>query len=254
MKDSINIWKPVGLTPFEMINSFKERYPEYSKQTISYAGRLDPMAEGILILLVGEENKNRDKYLGFDKEYEAEIILGISTDTYDSLGKIRKVIDKEISNKKIENKLNQFIGIKKQIYPPYSSKTVNGKPLFWWARNKKISEIKIPSRKIEIYAIDLLAVSLIDSKNLSKQIIKNIKKLKGDFRQKEIIKEWEKLEKEYGNQEFKKIKIRVSCSSGTYVRRLAQELGKNLKIGGFAVSIKRTKIGRIKREDCLILF
>ena len=254
MKKIIYVWKPVGFTPLEAINKLKEKHSEYKKQTISYAGRLDPMAEGILVLLIGRENIKRENYLKLDKDYEAEIVLGISTDTYDSLGKIEKVFLKGISKNGIKNQLNKFVGKKEQIYPPYSSKTVKGKPLFWWARNKKINEVDIPFREIEIYSIDLLSVSLVSSENLSKQIVKNIEKLKGDFRQKEIIKDWQNLAKEYEKNEFTKIKIKVSCSSGTYIRRLADDLGQYLRTVSFAYSIKRTKIGHIKQKDCLNLF
>jgi tRNA pseudouridine55 synthase len=155
MEKIVYVWKPVRLTPLEVISLFKQKYPMHKDEKISYAGRLDPMAEGILILLIGNENKNRDKYLGLDKVYESEIIFGISTDSFEGLGKIIDVnFDSKISEEGIRNVLNNLMGERIQEYPPFSSKTVSGKPLFWWAREGKIDQIRIPKRKIKIHAID----------------------------------------------------------------------------------------------------
>lgn len=253
MNGHINIWKPVGFTPFEVIGKFKEKYPEYKNETISYAGRLDPMAEGILILIIGDENKKRKKYLELKKEYESEIILGISTDTFDSLGLITNFNYKEISKKEIKKALKTFLGKQKQIYPAYSSKTVKGKPLYWWARRERLAEIKVPEKEIEIYSIVLLDFEKITVYDLAKKILKQIKNVKGDFRQDEIIKSWEEFEKDYNKENILKIKIKVSCSTGTYIRRIADDLGKKLEVGAFAYSIKRTAIGDINNNATNII-
>ena len=99
MKNVIYLWKPVGVTPLQFLNIFKEKHSEYKNETLSYAGRLDPVAEGILIVLVGDENKKREKYLGLDKQYVSEIVFGISTDTFDQLGLITNVNVNNISKK-----------------------------------------------------------------------------------------------------------------------------------------------------------
>lgn len=253
MHENHYIWKPIGLTPLELVEKFKEKYPEYKNEAISYAGRLDPMAEGILVLLIGEENKNREKYLELKKEYESEIVFGISTDTFDTLGLIQEFDFKEISKDEIEKSLKTFSGKQKQIYPPYSSKAVNGKPLFWWARNKKLDEIEMPEREIEIYSIEILDISEIKIIDLVEKILGQIKNVKGDFRQKEIVEEWEKFEQKYENKKLIKLKIKVSCSSGTYIRRIADDLGRKLETNAFAYSIKRTKIGDLEEKDAFKL-
>jgi len=251
MKNVIYLWKPVGLTPLEIVEKFKENNMKYKNEIISYAGRLDPMAEGILVLLIGEENKNREDYLSQKKEYESEIIFGIATDTFDSLGLITDSNFKIISKQEIEKSLNTFLGKQKQIYPPFSSKAVNGKPLFWWARNKKLNEIKIPEREIEIYNIELLNFEKIIVKELIEKIINQIKNVNGDFRQDQIIKSWKEFEKLNREKELLKIKIRVYASSGTYMRRIADELGKKFDSKAFASSIKRIRIGEVSKEDCV---
>ena len=250
MKKIMYVWKPVGITPLEAIQVFKNENPEYKREIISYAGRLDPMAEGILILLIGEENKNRDKYLKFDKEYEAEIIIGISTDTYDGLGLITSKNFKNVSKKEIQNKLKEFLGKQNQKYPPYSSKTVDGKPLYWWARKKRIKEIIIPEHIIKINSLDLINMDSISMSELKTKMINQVKKINGDFRQEEIIKSWGNLK---NDKKLLKIKIIASCSSGTYIRGIANDLGKRLGIDAFAYSIIRTRIGDKEKSDCLIL-
>mgnify|MGYP000153282325 CR=1 FL=1 len=86
MKNILNIYKPVGLSPLDIINILKDKSPEYQDVPITYAGRLDPMAEGVLLLLAGDEVHKNEEYQKLDKEYEAEILIGFNTDTYDVLG------------------------------------------------------------------------------------------------------------------------------------------------------------------------
>jgi tRNA pseudouridine55 synthase len=209
------------------------------------------MAEGILLILTNDENKKRHEYEDLEKKYESEIILGISTDSYDGLGLIEKIKFIDISQEKVERYLTSFIGKQKQIYPPYSSKAVNGKSLYWWARNKKLKEIRIPERDIEIYSVRLLDFDEIDSRAIAQRIIENIKKVDGDFRQKEIIENWENFSEKNKDCKFIKIKIQVSCSSGTYIRRIASDLGERLGSVAFAFSIKRVSVGKYTKKDCI---
>lgn len=80
--------KPIGKTPFEVIQEIKKSHPELKNTKIGYAGRLDPMAEGLLLLLIGEENKKKHAYENLNKTYECEIFFGFATDTYDLMGMI----------------------------------------------------------------------------------------------------------------------------------------------------------------------
>jgi len=253
MNDMICLWKPVGKTPLEAVEILKSKNTKYKNETISYAGRLDPMAEGVLVLLIGEENKNRNKYLSLDKEYEAEFILGISTDSHDSLGLINGKEFKVFHKKIVADLLESFLGKQNQLYPPYSSKTVNGKPLYWWVRKNKLNEIIIPSHEIDIYSIKLIDIENISVSELIDEIINKIKKVKGDFRQKEIINSWNEFTKENKDLILTKIKIKVSCSSGTYIRVIANDLGKKLGVGAFAFSIKRIRVDKFDKNDCILL-
>lgn len=253
----LNVYKPKGLTPLQAITLLREKFPEYKNQTIGFAGRLDPLAHGALVLLVGEETtKQKDMYLNLPKEYEFEAVFGVSTDTYDVLGIVSpKVIKERLDDFRLEDLTTTFIKSKigKQIqsYPPYSSKTVHGKPLYQWARENKLHEIKIPKREIEIYDFALIQIQEISAEKLESEIIKQINSVDGDFRQKEIKEKWQKFFEENNNQIFTTARLKISCSSGTYVRSLIHELGNRTGMEATVLEILRTKVGSYSVKDSL---
>ncbi len=214
---------------------------------MTYAGRLDPMASGILLILAGEETKQKEKYLDLDKEYDFSVLFGFTTDTYDILGIITDAkkyeIDKIQLQKNILKILPEFIGKRKQKYPMYSSKTVNGIPLFEYARNDE--QVEIPEREVEIKKLELIKIQNINIEKLLQNIELRINKVKGDFRQKEILKIWKKeLGHKKSMHRFFVASFKIKCTSGTYVRSISNEMGEKLGIPALAYSIKRTKIGR----------
>ncbi len=210
----------------------------------AYAGRLDPMAKGLILILVGEECKKRDLYQDFDKEYEFEVLFGYKTDSKDFLGviedynNINKYHASGIQNA-INIKLKGFIGRIEQEYPLYSSKTVQGKPLFWWARNNLIEEIHIPKKKGEIRFIKLKSVKSIDLQKLIKKEIEIIKYLKGDFRQEQIIKQWKNVTDDTGLL----AKVQIKVTSGVYVRNIAENIAELIGLNGIAININRKSVG-----------
>lgn len=257
MKKLVILNKKEGETPLESLEKFrfKNKIPENVPMT--YAGRLDPMASGLLIVLTGEECKKKEKYLKLDKEYEFQVLFGFTTDTYDILGKIthsniprpndRNLSVGQVTNyrigeleKSIKKEIKKFKGNIIQKYPIYSSKVVLGKPLFSYAR--KGEDVEIPEREVYIKELKFLKIKKIDNRKLLDDIQKRINKVKGDFRQKEIIKLWKKELKNKNTYLITDFKIK--CSSGTYVRSIANSLGYNLKIPSLAFSIKRTKVGK----------
>lgn len=237
--------KKEGETPLEALEFFRVKNKKYKDSKMTYAGRLDPMASGLLLLLVDEEIKNKEKFLSLEKEYEFEILFGFATDTYDILGKVQhsnilKNVRMSEFEKEVKNKLKSFLGESLQKYPIYSSKTVKGKPLFSYARAGE--EVEIPERKIFIKKLELKKTTKIGSKKLLENIERRIKKVKGDFRQDEILKLWKK--NLLGHNNFYLGKFKIKCSSGTYVRSVANLLGEKIGIPALAFSIKRTKIGK----------
>ena len=247
LKKIIILNKKEGQTPLEALEVFRAKNKAYKDTKLTYAGRLDPTASGLLLVLAGDETKNKEKYLALDKEYEFEILFGFATDTYDILGKVVKSGPvAENLEKNIKQNLKFFTGKFVQKYPMYSSKTVNGKQLFEYARAGE--EVEVPEREVNVKKLQFVKLRKITSKKLLENIEKRIKKVKGDFRQKEILKIWQKNLKNY--QGFTLIigKFEVKCSSGTYVRSIANSLGEKLGIPALAFSIKRTKIGVWKKD------
>jgi len=257
MNNIVLINKPLSLTPLQTIRKLQKLKSEYARQKIGYAGRLDPMAEGLLLLLVGDENKKRKEYERLDKEYEFEVLLGCETDSYDILGLVQSIHNttKHIgdNNFTIQQLLQQFIGTSEQPYPPYSAARVNGKPLYYWAREGRLDEIKIPSKQITISKIELLKITQVQFSDIYEEIIQRVQSVEGTFRQEEIVAKWNKTIQLYNNLTMKQLSCTISCSSGTYVRSIAHSIGKKLKAGGIALSIKRTKIGPYTFQDALNL-
>ncbi len=293
MKKTITIYKPVGLTPLQAIQKFKEKHPEYKKAKIGYAGRLDPLAEGVLLVLVGEENKKIREYLKFDKEYKAEILFGISSDSHDVLGmpKISRNINsseredgndgesKEYSNVeteesqvrdssrisltntsiynkscpvtntseeiiKIKKKLKNLKGRYEQKIPAFSSYKIKGKPSFYYAlHNQEVEEIK---KIIEIKNIQINSVYEIGSGKLLREVLRKISLVNGNFRQDEIKNKWKQI-LENTEDKFLVINVTISCSSGTYIRAIADDIGKEFG-GGLLLSLKRTRVGKFENK------
>src|SRR3989344_7692285 len=148
------------------------------------AGRLDPMASGLLIVLAGEETKNKEKYLALDKEYEFEVLFGFSTDTYDILGKVHHydiinnvimINSRDVLEKAIKENLKFFTGKFIQTYPAYSSKTVKGKPLFEYAREGL--DVEAPKREVLVKQLKFFKLRKIGTKALLVNIEKRIRKV-----------------------------------------------------------------------------
>jgi tRNA pseudouridine55 synthase len=257
-KNTVLLYKKLGETPLECILRYKHDTGE--KRAMTYAGRLDPLAEGGLLCLIGDECKRKNDYLSLNKKYTFEILVGISTDTHDLLGVVVQDsydktteqnighdyssgeihISSDIINPSI---LQEFVGKRIQKYPAYSSKTINGVQLHTLARANKLDEIDIPSREVEIFDLKIIGKNEIDAKDLLDNILHKVDLVKGDFRQDIIKKKWQEVLGKYENARFFIYKIDIFCSSGTYVRALIRDLGKKLGIPMCAYSIKRTAVG-----------
>jgi tRNA pseudouridine(55) synthase len=246
-KKCLTLYKQEGETPLACLERFRIENPLYKDAVLSYAGRLDPMAEGALLVLVDEENKKRADYLNLDKIYEVEILLGVSTDTGDILGIVNENSEggrdeeggAEEKVKNTEEILNTFIGSHAQKYPHYSSRTVQGKPLFQWAREGRIKEVEIPKKEIKIHKIEMVGRYEIENSVLLQQTKKRIEKVKGDFRQDEIIASWERFSNCHKSAVHTVLLTRVECSSGTYMRTLAENIAHAFGTRGIALKIKR---------------
>lgn len=245
----LNLYKNLCETPRERLERLRHEQPEYAHEVLSYAGRLDPMAEGVLLTLVGSANTNRVAYLDMHKEYVLDVLFGFSTDTYDILGRVMESGDpSHITKKVLEKSLNEFRGTRSQEYPPYSSKTVDGKALFEWARSNLLSSVVVPSKTVTVHDIELTAVYKLSEKTLFNYIEKQIGGVQGDFRQDEILQTWGRNLRKTGDRTFPCATITFSCSSGVYARSIAHGMGKDLGVPALALHILRTKVGEYTVE------
>ncbi len=250
MKDILNLYKKRGETPLECLLRFRKANPEYKNVPLSYAGRLDPMAEGVLVVLVGEMNKRRNEFLGLDKEYTFDILFGFSTDTYDMLGVMKDAVTRA-SHKPVRTQLlmeyiAQLPGERNQKYPPFSSKPLEGQPLFVKAQRGELSNFMLPEHRIEIFSASLVGMKKISEQELLKEVDHSISLVKGDFRQERILHLWHDALRILYGMSFDVATVSIHCSSGTYVRSLANELGEQIGIPALAMKILRTRAGKYK--------
>ncbi len=255
----ILVHKNEGETPLQCIERLKENHQEYQNSKMTYAGRLDPMAEGLLLILTDEDVHLKEQFLGLDKTYELDVLFGFSTDTYDILGLVNNTessntVNNKISENILKKELGKYQKIFTQDYPAYSSKTVRGKPLWLYARENPNEPMPIPQKEVTIHEISLLKISEISRKEVLDQIIQRIKKVSGDFRQDAILTSWnEQLGSISETLTFPIARIKVTCSSGTYMRTLANQIGQDFNVPALAWSIKRTTLGNFNEHNKNIL-
>ncbi len=253
MKKWITLEKKVGETPLDVVEQFKSDYPEYIDTKMAYAGRLDPMASGKLLILLGEECKNQTSYHGLDKEYEVTVLLGAHSDSGDVLGLITAGAASTIHTPNPRTVLKNLIGPFTPPYPIFSSKTVQGKPLHTWTMEGRLREIEIPKQTGHIYKIQLTEIQTLTGTELHTTALQKIfsipevvdpRKAAGkNFRRTDIAASWDTLLQQNTKTVFTTLHIRCICSSGTYMRSLAEEIGIQLGTTAFALRIHRTKIG-----------
>lgn len=227
--------KPPGKTINQFIDEIKE---EYQLKKICFCGRLDPMARGQILILVEEECKDMNKYLGLNKIYHFEIILNIKTTSDDPLGIIEDLkynYDEGIIDK-VYKELKNYK--KKQFYQKfhnYSSKQVEGKALWYYTKNN--IPVVNPTHLVNINSIhysDAIEYNYLEWRNMIVSQIKTIDEKK-DFNQKNIIKQWENLE--FGN--LISIPIEIDVSSGFYVRQFVRDLSDKLNYPLLTYDINR---------------
>jgi len=249
----LNVYKPQGCTPLEVIDALKKDQPTYENVTISYAGRLDPMADGVLLLLCGDANNERTLFERLPKTYRFTMILGVATDSYDTMGIISAVTPSSISQIELDQVLTHWPKTFEQPYPPYSSARVNGKPLFYWAREGKLDSIAIPTKHVTIHSLQCLSIHHMPFAQIATESIAQIHHVNGDFRQKDIVDLWDSFNKIHQDESLTLAECEVSCESGLYVRSLAHEIGKQLGCGACTFSITRTRVGDYVLTDSIHL-
>lgn len=279
----IIMYKQIGETPLQALQRLRRQRQQLQGERLSYAGRLDPMAAGVLPVLVGEENDRREEFLRHDKAYAFTVLFGVGTDTFDLLGvptKTDKRIfaktddcgtkqrfsmqtkaadrDKHTTNLAVDRKnfrltesslesaCADLVGTQDMMYPSYSARTVtfDGQktPLWQIARAGRLDEVDIPTKSVEIYSLHVRNTKHLTKSYIIRYIIHQIRKVAGDFRQEKIIREWKKR-LQSAPEVLSLATFRLQCSSGTYVRRLAERMGEKLHTHGTLFSLLRTDVG-----------
>ena len=144
--------KPKGLTSRDVVNELNHIF---STKKIGHTGTLDPNATGVLVCLIGKYTKLVNLITFYDKEYIAEIKLGIKTDTDDITGNIIAKENTTLTLDKIEEVFSNFPKTYDQQVPIYSAVKINGKKLYEYAREK--IDIALPKRRVNIYSLELLS-------------------------------------------------------------------------------------------------
>lgn len=170
MNGIINIFKPRKMTSHDVVNILRKTT---GIKRIGHTGTLDPMATGVLPICIGKATKISEYLLNDNKEYIAELTLGIRTDTLDTEGEIIQTSDKKVTNEDIIRATSNYIGTIEQVPPMYSALKQNGKKLYELAREGKIVNRK--SRTINIHDLEILHISD------SKRIIFKVKCSKGTY-------------------------------------------------------------------------
>ena len=222
MQGILLVNKPKGISSFDVIRRLKAVLSESkveslkSKVKIGHAGTLDPLARGLLIVLIGGATKQQGRFMKLDKTYEAEITLGAVSTTDDAEGAITPVESQSASwrtkvekpsQTEIQAVLKGFVGEIQQQPPRFSAIKVSGQRAYMLAR--KGAEVSLPKRPVRIYHLKLL---------------------------------------EY---DFPKIKISAKVGSGTYIRSLARDVGQKLGTGAYLSGLVRTRVGDFDLKNAI---
>jgi tRNA pseudouridine55 synthase len=264
----LNLYKERGETPLERVQRFVAKNPEHKNEKITYLGRLDPMAHGVMLVATGEDVKRKEEFLNLDKEYEFVALFGFVTDTYDILGKVLRVSRiSALNENEVRKVASVYQGEREQKYPLYSSKMISkifnqkkkscsksprSSSLPMAARPDIFSqdffsddtlEIEIPSKKINIYEMNFHGLDELKAKELFGRLLMEISKVKGNFRQNSILVLWREVLEGFRDDRLYIGRFSAKVSTGTYIRGIISDMGNTLGVGACAFSIKRNKVG-----------
>jgi len=208
--------KPAGVTSHDVVDEVRRIL---HVRRVGHTGTLDPFATGVLVVMVGRATRLAQFLTGLEKEYEAVIRLGYSTDTGDRTGKrlgelttIGEQSPEKWTGAEIEDALQSLRGEIDQVPPMYSAKKQAGRKLYELARRGE--EVERKPVRINIYEFEL-----IPNARSGARMVKDNQEGTFDF------------------------EVRVVCSTGTYIRTLAEDFGKRLGVGAHLAELRRTRVG-----------
>lgn len=207
-KTLILIDKPAGISSFDVIRRLRKkwsiRHPRRPTPRMGHSGTLDPFATGLMLIGVGEGTKKLKDYIKLDKTYEAEVVLGRSTETGDLTGEtIREVEVRDVKKEEVERVLEGMVGDMELSVPRYSAIKVDGKRLYKRARAGE--DFEPPKKKMCVLRAELQDIKKEDT--------------------------------------FVVLNVVFEVGSGTYVRSLGEELGRRLGYPAMLRNLRRTRVG-----------
>ena len=202
----INVYKEPGYTSFDVVAKLRGILHQ---KKIGHTGTLDPQAEGVLVVCLGKATRLCDILPDHDKEYEAVLLLGTTTDTEDMTGTVLERKPVNVSEGAVREAVESYIGTYDQIPPMYSAIKVNGQKLYDLARQGQTVERK--PRSVTIYTLEILEMDL------------------------------------------PRVRLRIRCSRGTYIRSLCRDIGEKLGCGGCMEHLMRTGACGFRAEKSLRL-
>lgn len=211
----VGVDKPEGMTSHDVVNRVRRCFGE---KRVGHAGTLDPLASGVLPILIGPATRLSDHIMGHDKTYAATISFGVGTSTDDAEGEIIRqagIPGKLTDEAFARSYLDTIIGKQNQLPPSYSAIKVNGKKAYSEARKGNV--INLEARPVEIYEADLVS---IDADRFPESL--------------------------YWSVIFK-------VSKGTYIRSIARDIGFDLECPAHIKALRRLRVGNMDIDDCVTL-
>jgi tRNA pseudouridine55 synthase len=244
------IWQPVGYSTYQITNLIAQKY----RQKATHTGVLDPLAEGVIIVLIGDERHQKLAHSTWLKEYEFEVTFGVATDSYDGMG-IANAVDfnPTVQSQHLEQILQKFVGPYLQKVPLYSAKKVGGQRLFMYPKlGLQPPELPVKTGRIhDIQLVEFDYTTLHTKINEALAKVKSIKK--GEFRQSEIADAWKVFLQTVPDHRVETAKIKVVMTKGLYIRSLCQDIANKVGKPAFVSQLIRTKNGQFAQEHCSTL-
>ena len=207
MDGILNVFKPVGMTSFDVV-ALVRRWTGTRK--VGHTGTLDPDAAGVLTVCVGRATRAVEALTDKEKEYRAELCLGVETDTQDATGTVIRRMAPETDEARIADAIRQMAGERLQVPPMHSALKVGGKKLYELAREGR--EVERTPRPVRILRCEPVSFRTAEDGTV-------------------------------------RVLVDVACSKGTYIRTLCHDIGQSLGCGGHMAFLLRTRTGPYRLED-----
>jgi tRNA pseudouridine55 synthase len=240
--------KPLGLTSLQALDALRAADPSLRDRRLGHAGRLDPMADGLLTVLVDEETRDAPALRAQDKTYEIDVALGLATDSFDSFGLVTGLApDVPLDDDAFARACRAWEGVVAQRYPPFSQARVGGRSLLAWGAAGLAMDRPVATRTIA--SIVVIGRRVEAGEAIVAEAVRRTTLVRAELRQDAIAARWRAREGELAGRSVAVVSLRVACSAGTYMRSLAHDLGAAVGAPSIAWRIRRTRAGALRVED-----